>query len=141
MRIDKAARQGANRLRGKLRIGIQGDHDLTFCITQTEIQGAGFAGVRFGEEPHQRLFPKLFTNDFAGAIVRAVVHDDNLKVIVIGVQQAANRSFDHPLFVVSRHDDGDERFVTLTSMTSLAFSRTHPLRKGQRADQDQPPQA
>ena len=51
-RIDEAARQRTNRLRGELRVGIKRDDDFAFGVTQSNIQRGCFAGIRNRQQTH-----------------------------------------------------------------------------------------
>src|SRR6266550_9506313 len=79
----------------------------------------------------------MFAHDFTGAILRAIIDHDDFKVVIVRIQQAANGGLDDALFIKGGYDDRNERLVLFAGVPSVAASRTHPLRKRQRADHPQ----
>ena len=103
-----------------MRVRVERHNNLALRLTQTKVKRHSFAGIRFREEPHQRFVAELFAHDFAGAILRAVIDDNDLEIVVIGIEQAANRGLDDELFVIRRHDDRHERLELFTGMFAFA---------------------
>src|SRR5712692_7901334 len=102
LRVDETARERANCFGGKLGIRVERDDHFALSEAQTKIQRRGLTGVRLSEETNQRLVTKMFAHNFTSAILRAIVNHDDLKVLIVRIQQAANRCFDHTFLVVSR---------------------------------------
>ena len=44
-----------------------------------------------------------------GAVGGSIVNDDDVKVLVIGIQHGAHRALDHRLFVIGRNQHRDSR--------------------------------
>ena len=103
--IIEAMGERANRARSKQCIGIQRDYDFALRMAQTMIQSIRLTRILLGEESHARLSRKVFADDFTRGVGRPIVHNNDLKLFVVGKQQAGNRGLDHHLLVVRRNND------------------------------------
>src|SRR5205085_12527715 len=97
-------------------------------VSQTDIQRLGLATIRNREQSHALVF-ELPGDDRACVILRTVVDHDDLVMRIIGRKQTANRVCDNGLFVVRRHENGNERTVGAARVKSFSAARSEPLLK------------
>src|SRR5258708_33985292 len=74
----------------------------------------------------------MFADNFTRAILRTVIDHDNFKVVIVGIQQAANGRLDDPLFVKGGHDYRNERLLLFPRGVPGSASWTPPFRKSPR---------
>ncbi len=90
-RIDKPARESRDRVATEQRIGIQRHHDFTIRARQSGIQSRGLAGIVDGQNRDARIVAEAVVQDFGGAILGAIVDDNDLKPWIIARQNALDR--------------------------------------------------
>src|SRR5262249_38697843 len=126
------------RMRRKDCVGVERDDDLSPNVSQCEIQRLGLSGIGSGEQAHLWDVAEPIAYDVTGAVLRAVVDDDDFEARVCGPEQAGDGLRNNSFFVVSRDDDRDEWSFSRpsTSLFPPSLTRTSQLREGQRADEN-----
>ena len=95
-------------------VGVDADVDLFVHAVEGVVERGGLASVGLGENLHAAggdLSGVGFCGHFGGAVERAVVDDDDVEVLVVGVEHRADGADDDRLFVVGGDEDGDARIV------------------------------
>ena len=93
-------------------IGIDADVDLLGDALEGVVEGCGLAFIGFSEhlEPAGGDLLRVGAGGhFSGAILRAIVDHDDAEILVVGVENRADRSDDDRFFVVSRNENSHAR--------------------------------
>ena len=95
-------------------VGVDADVDLFVHAVEGEVEGGGLASVGLGEHLEAAggdLGGVGLAGHFGGAVAGAVVDDDDVQVLVVGVEHRADGADDDRLFVVGGDEDGDAGIV------------------------------
>ncbi len=107
--IDEPARELCDRLLLELRVGIESHHDLARRHLEPGVDGFRFAAVGDGEEDHAPVGAKSLAHDVRGAVGRAVVDNDDLRLGIGAVEDALHRIADDPRLIVRGNEHRDRR--------------------------------
>ena len=102
LRIVEPAGEACDRRRFELRVGVERDDDLALRLRQRGVERTRLAAVFQRQQANARIVAERLRHDGGGAILRPVVDHDHLDCDIGGGEHAADRAFDHALFVIRR---------------------------------------
>ncbi len=118
-------------------IGVDAHVDLFFEPFQRIVEGRGLAAVGLGEDLNLtggNLRGVGLAGYLDGVVRRAVVNDDDVEVLVVGVEHRSDGTDDDRLFVVGGHQDRDAGIV---ARRGLSIGLAQAVDDGQAANQQQ----
>ena len=118
-------------------VGVDADEDLLVHALERVVERGGLAFIALGENLNAAGGDLLGVGrggHFGGAVLRAVVDDDDVEVLVVGVEHRADGADDDRLFVVSGNENRDARVV---AGRGLAMRLAQAVDDGEEADDDE----
>ena len=91
-------------------IGIDADIDLFSDAIEGVVECGGLASIALGENLHAAGGDLLRVGGggyLGGAVAGAVVDDDDVEILVVGVEHRADGADDDRFFVIGRDENGD----------------------------------
>ena len=119
-------------------VGIDADIDLFGQAIEGVVERGGFASIGLGEDLDAAggdLVGVGFAGHFGGAVAGAVVDDDDVEILVVGVEHGADGAHDDRLFVVGGNENGDAR---IEAGRGRAVRLAQAVDDGEEADEDEP---
>ena len=118
-------------------VGVDADVDLLVDAIERVVERGGLAFIALGEHLHAAggdLLRVGCRGHFGGAVGGAVVDDDDVEVLVVGVEHRADGADDDRLFVVGGDEHGDAR---IEAGRGLAVRLAQAVDDGEEADEDE----
>ena len=119
-------------------IGVDADIDLFVHAIESVVERGGFASIGLGEHLHAAggdLLRVGCGGHFGGAVAGAVVDDNDVQILVVGVEHGADGAHDDRLFVVGGNENCDAR---IEAGRGLAVRLAQAVNDGEEADEDEP---
>ena len=102
-----APHQGAGGVGGDPVIAVQELQVCSFRVIQRQIPAGGDTGVGLMEDPNPAVPVRAGITDGAGTVGAAVIHQQQLKILVLLIQNAVDTASNGFFRIVDRDDDAD----------------------------------
>src|SRR5258707_7248754 len=88
-------------------VGVDGDDDFRFCFAERAGERRGLPAVYLVKDGHPWVLPKISVQQFAGAVARPIVDDDDVQILQIRSEHGFHGLHDHRFFIVSWNQHGN----------------------------------
>ena len=108
-RVDEMADEFADGVGLDRGVGVDGHDDAARSFRQGVRKRGGLAAVGLVHDAHGGISSELRVEQFAGAVVRSVIHDDHFQPRIVGLQHGIHRVDDDVFLVVGGNQHAHDR--------------------------------